>query len=323
MMNNKHLLKRGIQFSIFLLSAYFIVKYFAGHREDLALIKSIQAGHIFTLAGILLAINLIAGYKLLLVLRSLDLKGVHFYSWLKIFIISRFINFHISQGANLYRIVKLKQSFGFPYTKTISMTVFFSWLEIILNLTFSYIIIYFLQRQLNPEYTSALNIILLSIGILLISPVILKNILKLFPAPLQALTWIKSKLGDLTSNLSRQMHNLRLLAQYTALTIVMFILFIAAIYISFYSIDIRLNLIQTTLFTLILLLTRLINLTPGNIGLTEVVCGYFSQYLGATMGSGVIVSGIIRIIEYLFLGILTLIFNRTFLTGKSEQERSE
>ena len=88
-------------------------------------------------------------------------------------------------------------------------------------------------------------------------------------------------------------------------------LFNLSVYVCFYAIRNPLNLFQTLLFTIVLFLSRSVNLTPGNIGLTELICGYFSQYLGATVGSGIIVSGIIRIVEYIMLGLGTLCFHRT------------
>ena len=87
------------------------------------------------------------------------------------------------------------------------------------------------------------------------------------------------------------------------MTLISFTFYVGATYVSFLAIHIQTDVVKSALFTLTLILSRTINIIPGNIGLTELICGCMSQSLGETLGSGVIVSGIFRVIEYVTMAV--------------------
>lgn len=304
-------LKHWFQAAVIILSAVFMGYYFKRHGEELLRLKDIGVINALYLVGIFAAVNVIVSYKLFLILRHLQLTNITFWRWFQVFIVSRFVNFHFSQGATFYRILKLKKSYDFAYTKAFGMLVFSSWAEMVANLVVTNILLLFLPDGSKINKGMILYVLFILLSLVLVSPYLLEKIVALLPAAGRMAGWAKNKLVDLAQSVSGQIHNTKLLAQYIALTLITLMLFNLSVYVCFYAIKNPLDLLQTLLFTIALLLSRSVNVTPGNIGLAELICGYFSQYLGATVGSGIIVSGIIRIVEYIMLGLGTLCFHRS------------
>ena len=62
------------------------------------------------------------------------------------------------------------------------------------------------------------------------------------------------------------------------------------------------------LYAILLKLSLLVNITPGNLGLRELVYGQLSQALGTGVEASILVSGIIRMVTYLLLSVLGVLF---------------
>lgn len=315
-LGDRKILGRYLQYFFIIAAFAMIGNYFLGHREEWALFRSVPVAAMFYAGGFFFAINILASCKILLILRDLKLRGVTFFQWFQIFVVSRFISFHFSQGGNIYRIIKLKKSCDFAYTKSISMTIFFIWMEVVINFFITGCCVHVLRLKSAPQYQSVPTFFFAVIVLLLVTPYMFRFLLDRVSIRHQGIMWLKDRISDLIQMLIGQIHNGRLFLIYTILTLLIFVFLNIAVYICFDAVQIRLSVVEVLLFTVVLFMSRLINLTPGNIGLTELICGFFSPYLGITVGSGIIVSGVIRIVEYIILGVGTLLFYRSIHLDK-------
>ena len=102
-----------------------------------------------------------------------------------------------------------------------------------------------------------------------------------------------------------------LIAQLTSIIFGFSMINIILIYLVFLTMGVQLSLDKAALYNCILIINKCFNIMPGNIGLTEYICGSLSNILGGKLGDGIIVSGIIRIIEYIFVCLLGSIFFKT------------
>jgi len=299
-----------------------IVRYFAAHQYEVELITNINLSYTGTLVGLIIILNIVVCYKFYIILKAMAIKGLKFYEWVKIFIISRFLNFHITQGANIYRTIKLKKEYNFSYTRAMSMMVFCTWVELLSLFIFFVIVLTVFQHALILAGTNVLVILILVIIILGFMPFAFNSVLKHVNKRIVLFFWIQNKLENLSQVVVQNIRNVNLLIKLIGLTFVSLIVYTIAVDISFKAIDINLNLAQALIFTVVLLLSRTLNLVPGNIGLAEVVCGYLAESLGMSLGSGVVISGIFRILNYLTLGILGIVLNRGIIKLKATEEEN-
>jgi len=298
-----------IQISISILCFGGIAFYFFNHQEEFLLIKKFSAANIILILVLLTFNNTMHSYRTLLVLRNMGLKSISFFEWLKIFTVSRFINFYVVQGANLYRIAKLKKDFHFSYTRSISMTFFFTWLDINFLLFITMICVVILPRN-DYDFMKTLFSLAGAFILCFCSPFLLKIIFRMIPDFHKGVSWVKAKLDALTDTFYSESKKVKLLGAYFILLTVFFLSLTFVMNICFSALGYNLGFTRCFLFALIFIISRTINITPGNFGLAEILCGYFSGFMGASIGSGIIVSGIIRVVNFIMLSLFTLFVNQ-------------
>lgn len=89
----------------------------------------------------------------------------------------------------------------------------------------------------------------------------------------------------------------------------------------FKALDLTLSHGQIFLFTVTLLVSRSVNIVPGNLGISEWLCGYLSLAMGGELGRGIMISGILRLIDYLLINTLGIIFIKDLLIKLPDEER--
>jgi uncharacterized membrane protein YbhN (UPF0104 family) len=108
-----------------------------------------------------------------------------------------------------------------------------------------------------------------------------------------------------------------------ALSIISLCFFSLSIFLVFRSLEIRTSAAEVVLFVTTILISRAINIVPGNIGITEIVCGHLNRLLGGTIGNGILVSGVLRTISYLINILLGILAAKTLLPKKIIEKYSE
>lgn len=303
-MKPKKLIRLLLQILFILMCAVFIYRYFQAHREEwrraLEIPLAVQAELILFL-GIN---NILASIKLLRILKNLGLTRISYSAWLQIFLQSRFINFHVTQGANAYRIAKLKAAYQFPYTKSLGMTVYFTWFETTATLVIALFLLIFLGYVQNPVF---LGLAAFLVG-LLVGPFLFLQIFTALPQTTGFLQWARTKVQELITQITGQMRDPKLSAGIAFLTWWMFFFYCLTVFLTFHALKFSVTPLQAVTFTVVLLLSRVINVTPANLGLTEIVCGYLAGFLGSTMGAGILVAGILRVLEYILIGVCAVFF---------------
>jgi len=283
----------------------FIFRYFSEHREELRLIANLTVAQCVSLFIIFIVIQIIGSYKHLIILNNLGLRSITVFDWLKIFIISKFLNFHITQGANVYRSVHLKNTYDFPYTKSIGLITTFSWFElvILLGLTAVMSVIGIPRGSAHDTLSAALfSLTVFFMG----APFIMKYILSKLTLSNDKLVWVHNKLKDLTEHVIEQVRNPRLVGLFFVASATIYALNILTVMVCVPTVDIQLGLPELSVLATTLRLSRLFNLVPGNVGLTEIFCGYVGVYAGNSLGKGILISGLMRVFEYLTIGAWAL-----------------
>ena len=125
-------------------------------------------------------------------------------------------------------------------------------------------------------------------------------------------------MGDLINTMYDFLATPKLLGLIVLVGLGQFFLFLLIMHLGFHAINHPLNLESLVIFAAIMTTSRIFNIVPGNLGITESLCGLFSHLLGNTVVLGIIVSGLIRIVDYIVVGIMTALFVRSFPIRKNE-----
>jgi len=305
--------KKLLQVFIILAFLMLIIRYFASHQEELQLLKNFKLKNILFLIFLTFLSYVCYAYLVLLILVRQGLQKMRTLEWFKIFMISRFINFHITQGANIYRSIILKKKFGFSYTNYVSAVTFLAWYSTLTALLFCCLLILGINFRLAINNYNILLILGTMTIFIFAMPFSLNSMTKYFQPKNKMFIWLNEKTTNILNQFNDNIADSTLIIKMTVVSLLVFILNTIMIYVGFIQTKIWLGLEEISLFTVILTISKYLNIVPGNIGLIEYACGYLSQSLGGRLSNGIIVSGVLRIIEYLFVGLLGFIFAKRLI----------
>ena len=287
-----------ILIGIFILAIlYFLRKYSA----DISNLKNLSWTDVVVI-GFWSAISYTAyAYAVYLVFIDLGLKKLGPLGWLRIYYVSRLVNFFITQGGNLYRLIVLKKKYGFSYTNTVGVTAFLIWINALIAVLAAAIVLLRPELDVMVEGLSlfAWSIVLL-FGLLAVVPVMLYVVRSGLRRPETRAKFLTS-IVQIAEFFVATLRNQRLFARIGLLSCVHFAFFVGVNYFSFRAIGQSVDVGIVCIFSTAFVFTRYINIVPGNLGLSELVGGLMSEQLGIGFSNGLMVTGIVRMIEVIMI----------------------
>lgn len=295
------------QYIVLLFCAGIILRYFWQRQEELEQILHLNPADLAVMTLMSILIHILMGYKMLFILRKLGLKEIGYVSWFGVFSWSRFLNFHILQGGNIYRGVRLKQDYTFSYTNSLGMIAIFAWFDAVFILFVSFFMVMGLDRELSLIGINAATLLAFLLFFLTAGPFVCRGIFRKLRSRSPRIAWLYGKLMHLADSLTDSIRDGHAVISLFSLSFLTFILFVWQISVAFAAIGTKMELAEVVVFAAITLLSGIVNITPSNIGVIEVTYGYLSQILGKTMGSGIIACGILRILGYIIVLIFSVV----------------
>ncbi len=303
-------LKITLQLCAIALFVFAIVYFMRKYSADISSLQHLSLPDILIIGAWSFVSYTAYAYAVYVVFVDLGLKDLGPFAWLRIYFVSRLVNFFVTQGGNLYRLVLLKKKHNFSYTNAIGVTAFLFWINALIALIVS---IYFLagfERKLYLYGVSLLNWSMLVVLVLLLGPLLIVWSIQPFR---ESSIWRSRMLRPfviIADFFIATVRNGGLLARLTILSIVHFLFFVGVNYFSFRAIDQPIDVAVVCFFTTAFVFTRYINVVPGNLGVSELVGGLISEQMGIGFGNGLIVSGIVRIVEVMMILLIGLIYGK-------------
>jgi uncharacterized protein (TIRG00374 family) len=201
------------------------------------------------------------------------------------------------QGGALGRAFYLKNKYNTPYSKFISMQFGTYVLSFLLG-GFLGIILWiwlFIQRIYMPSL------------ILFFFLAILFSMLFLCFIPTLNRATRKNRLSNIIVNIINGWHDLKNECCFIKLFFFIFFNYLVSaflLYVAFLAFGESHNFISMAFISLLISLTQIITITPGNLGIRETITGIMSQLVNSSFGFGVIISGLLRLISFSILLII-------------------
>lgn len=267
------------------------------HRQEFLSILDIGWRHQILLLLIYFAIHVLASVKTYVILHHMAVTGLRFLAWFRIFCVSRLFNAFITQGANIYRSIKLKKIYGFSYTRSLGQIMVYSWFEsvVMTAILVAFFVTLSFHSPVRPIYGLVAGGALLMLAA---GPFLLEGLLTAFKPLRRLWPWLYDRSHQLVQMINAVIKNPVLLAQMVGLGIAWFAACFLWIHTCFSALGTPQTALYVTAFTVSILLSRTYNIVPGNFGVAELFAGYVAEALGGNMTEGIVAAGLLRVVEY-------------------------
>ena len=260
---------------------------------------------------------LVASYRYLLILRALKFENARFFTWFKIYIIGRFISKFIPQGGNVYRGMILKSNHQFSYSNYASSLILFYWLDAILGFVVGLIVILLTDPDL------ALGSLKMSylIGLLVVLTIIIPFGIMLYFSKRGIDLKLPGKFKNVSIDIivsTFKSIKLPMIIKTSLLGLLSIFITTLTFYSSFYILGIDVGIAKTMIYVILLRLSMSFTITPGNLGIQELVLGLLTKLTGIGTGIGIIIAIIIRITTYFVLCVLSIGFSLKSINNKEK-----
>ena len=296
--------KRPVQNIIAVVCVVYIVVFIIRNRHEIQHALNLRPLIIAALSILLIIDLAVNALRMKIVMEKCSNAKIPAGGWYKIFILGRFLNTVIPQLGNLYRGITLKQNHNISYTNYISSLASFAWMEISINLIFALIIALLTNHQLQIAGIDAW-LFLSGMAILVIAgPIVADAVIRLFKVQNKALAWIHSKLSHVFSTAVTSLKDISYIVSIVSTTLFAFAIVTTMFRVCFLSINIHISITATVVFLAVLKVADVVVITPGNVGIREIIFGIITQQIGLTMMDGILASTILRILGTILVFIL-------------------
>lgn len=268
-------------------------------RDDLVVLRELTAARVGLLFVIYTVQFVVSTLPFLAVVRQLSLRRVPVWAWLRIMFISRFANSLAPQAGTAYKAVVLKKQFGVSYTTYLHVYSLFAWITTTLNLLLAGILSTGLLIN-GTTQEQLLSITLLALGILaLMAPFVARFLFSFWQPKQRWLSAVRDGAHNLLTAMTEHGTHPRLLAIVIGLGLLRFGFWILFFRVALSGFGVEVSLASLAVFLAIWNLSALIVITPGNLGVHEIVYGIVGSAVGIGAAHGVMLSALIRAIQYM------------------------
>jgi hypothetical protein len=224
--------------------------------------------------------------------------------WIRMLLVMRFMNNVVPQTGSIYRGITLKRDYGISYTDFIAANIFFIWTDTILNFVIALLFFILGTSQLEIFRTSALNILILGIIILIAAPFAARAFIRKLSSPSHP--EFHRKLVQIVDELFRGIKQPRYIAVTTSIALISFLLMTEIFRILLGAIGAEIDLATLGVFYALYRLTFHINITPGNLGIREIAYGLLCAGAQIGMSKGLLISAELRILSVIMLTMVAI-----------------
>ena len=290
------------------MSLAYLVGFFYKNRENIEVAFALDTKSLLAIIGLQPILYLLQSWRFRIVMEKCTGTKVPFGPWFKIYILARFLNTVFSQTGNVYRGITLKKQYNITYTNYIGGHTSMVWLDTSMNLLMALIVIVLFQPDFQIGRFVAWKIIAIIMIIVIGLPVLAEKWLGILSFQNKTLVWIHQRFQQVVSTTVNNFKDRIYLGKLFILGLLLFARTCVAFYIYFLCFGTKVDLPALAVFYAIFKLGNFIMLTPGNLGIQELVFGFLSENMGIGMAQGILVSTLTRVIGTSFLLVLGLIF---------------
>jgi uncharacterized membrane protein YbhN (UPF0104 family) len=297
-----------LRWLVALLALGLTAKILVEDREALRGLAQCGLGPVAAVVGLFLVYLPIWAYRFLVITRAVGQVTIGYWEWFKLFTVSRLVNALFPQSGNVYQAVALKARHQLPYTRYVSAYVFFAWADSVLNLLLALVLILAMKPGLTLGRVNGAAAVGGALVVLAAGPLLAEWLLRRVRPGTGLPARVHRLVHGLLAAMVEQSRNPGLLAKVTALGLVLFALWLLLLKVCFEGVGVRPAWPDLALFLAVYKVTLFVVITPGNVGVLELLYGLLSECLGLGLAQGVLVAAVVRVGFYAVLVPLGVAF---------------
>lgn len=290
---------RFVQWGILILAVGLAIRMVLVDNSDLGRFLGFEIAEVAFILSLYFVMFLSSAAPFVYIIKILYKKNLPFYSWLRIIAVSKISNMIIPQTGMIYKAVTLKGESGLSYTEYVESFALFVWTTTLLDLLLATISIFVFSAGLEISGMRAGTLTGAAFGICILSPIGIFKILQKVNVRVGYLSQIQKKIQTSFEAINQHWRNMKFLGSVALFGLVAFWFSILILKSIFDGIGIEVGYAHLAVLVAIKKISGLLVVTPGNIGVREVIFGLVCESLGIGSADGIMASVLLRVAGYL------------------------
>ncbi len=275
----------------------YVVIYFTRHSGDLRLVLHLRPATLGVLVVLHSTQIMLRGLRYYLVLCKCGEARMPVRGWLRVYFVAQLLSQVFPQMGNVYRGVVLKSRFSLSYTDYIAGTFSFVWMDACLNFLIAMVVVWVLNPSLELAGVNGVLLLGVILAFAVVFPFLVQLVVTRVAPGWTRLTWARSKLTEVLRTTGENLRDVPYMAAFSGTGAIVFVVMCVVFYVYFKAMGADVTVSAIVLLAILLKVSMLVNITPGNLGLREVAYGILAEQLHLGMSAGILVSVIIRVIS--------------------------
>ncbi len=273
----------------------YLAKFFYDSRSDLSIALSPNGWVLTGIVAMQLLYYLLQGERLRIVMIKCSGRTLPALPWLKLFIFGRFLNTIFAQAGNVSRGIILKRDYGVSYTRYIAANASMAWMDTGMNFLVVAVIVLIFSPHVRIGPFAAWKVLTLAAIGTIAAPAAVEAGFRRLRFGLGPLLWLHNKSAEVLKVSVENLADWAYLFKIVLLGLAVFARTILLYHLYFLTLGLPLDLAALAVFYAFSKLSFYVNLTPGNLGVQEILWGALSEWMGIGMAQGVLVSALARV----------------------------
>jgi uncharacterized membrane protein YbhN (UPF0104 family) len=210
------------------------------------------------------------------------------HAWFRVVALGQFLNLLFPQLGNVYRGVALKRQYGVSYFAYSSGLVTFVWLEVVMSLALGLLTLGWMAPDLKLGGVGMLPVLGVLLAVVLVAPGLATRLAQLLKPRAGLLLRMQELSARLLRVTAESLKAPRLLAGFALYNLLTLAAQATVLWLCFRGAGMPIGIAQAALFHIVIRLSNIVIITPGNLGVTELAFGV----LGAGTHGGSLEHGI-------------------------------
>jgi len=285
-----------------------IFVYFRRNQDVLKLLKDVDIKYCVLLLPFIFLSFVIGSANLFILLKAKH-KGIFWLKWFRFHFVKRFLNMHIPQSGNVYEAIKMREIFGIDILSYTASFGAVNWFNACFNCAIALVVL-----LAWTGFSGQINLFII-FGILFIlsllitvPPLIDYFCLRVGKLAFSgAVSTYVHKAHDLVRSMREDILDVHVFFKLLFWNTLLFCVGIATLFIGFKTLDVNIGLKGLIPFVVLSLMSGLVSILPGNIGIVEYAYGFLGSAFNLTISVGILLSLMFRIVTYVVFLVTFLV----------------
>lgn len=294
-------LRKALRWFIALAALAYVAWFLLANREGVGSLPTLRPD-MLAAAVLLQALSMVvSSCRYHIVLQKCSEKPVPFLAWTRLFLLGQFANMMVPQAGNVLRGVRLKQDWGVSYTRYVSSYISFQWIDTALTLVLAAGVILATRPGFRIGSFNAVGLLGVIFAAVVLGPFLARGGLRRWSVRPGWAAWAHGRASQAIDLAVASAHDPVYMAKMVATGVLGFVMLAATVYSGFACLDIYPTLSATALFCVLLRIGLILQITPGNIGVRELVWGVLGELTQIGKGPSLWAALLFRIISSLII----------------------